>query len=126
MQVKTALHSGFCVGVERAFGIAIDSARSGLPVYMLGNLVHNKQVVERLQGFGIKTVSALSEIPQNSRGILLVSAHGVVPEIYQQAKELDLQIIDTTCPWVKKAQRIANELAEEGRTIILVGDKGHP
>jgi len=126
MQIFTAEHSGFCEGVERAFGIAVEASKAGQPVYMLGNLVHNKQVVERLSNFGIRSVPSLSDIPKNTRGILLISAHGVVPEIYQQARALDLEIIDTTCPWVKKAQRIAQELAHEGRTVIIVGDKGHP
>jgi 4-hydroxy-3-methylbut-2-enyl diphosphate reductase len=126
MQILIAEHSGFCEGVERAFRIAIDTAKAGIPVFMLGNLVHNKQVVERLKNFGVRSVSSLSQIPPNSHGVLLISAHGVPPEIYEEAKRLKLEIVDTTCPWVKKAQKIARELAEEGRLVIIVGDKGHP
>jgi len=126
MQIMVAEHSGFCEGVERAFRIALETARTGKPVYMLGNLVHNKQVVDRLKTQGVKTVSALSDIPQGSQGVLLISAHGVPPEIYAEAKKLSLEIVDTTCPWVKKAQKIANDLAKEGRLPIIVGDKGHP
>jgi 4-hydroxy-3-methylbut-2-enyl diphosphate reductase len=126
MEVLIAEHSGFCEGVERAFCLAIDTAKAGIPVFMLGNLVHNKQVVERLQNLGVKSVSNLSEIPRNTKGTLLISAHGVPPEIYEEAKNLKLEIVDTTCPWVKKAQKIARELADEGRFVIIVGDKGHP
>jgi len=126
MKILIAEHAGFCEGVERAFRIAIDNIQSGKPVFMLGNLVHNKQVVERLNNFGVKTVASLSEIPKGSQGTLLISAHGVSPQIYEQAKILTLEIIDTTCPWVKKAQRIAKALADEGRTVVIVGDKGHP
>jgi len=121
-----AEHAGFCEGVERAFRIALDTAQAGKPVYMLGNLVHNKQVVERLKNFGVGRVTSLSEIPKGSRGTLLISAHGVPPEVYAEAKKLHLEVIDTTCPWVKKAQRIAKELADEERLVIIVGDKGHP
>lgn len=121
-----AEHSGFCEGVERAFRIAIDTARAGRPVFMLGNLVHNKQVVERLNNFKVKTVGSLEEIPPGTNGLLLISAHGVPPEIYEQAKLLKLEVLDTTCPWVKKAQKIARQLAEEGRLVIIVGDRGHP
>ncbi|MFA4844142.1 MAG: 4-hydroxy-3-methylbut-2-enyl diphosphate reductase [Candidatus Margulisiibacteriota bacterium] len=126
MEILIAGHSGFCEGVERAFKIAVDTAKAGQPVFMLGNLVHNKQVVEKLKNQGVKTVSSVAEIPANSRGSLLISAHGVAPEIYQEAESKKLKIIDTTCPWVKKAQKIARELAAEGRPVIIVGDKGHP
>ncbi len=126
MKVLVAEHAGFCEGVERAFRIALETAHAGKPVYMLGNLVHNKQVIERLKNFGVGTVASLSEIPKGTRGTLLISAHGVPPEVYAEAKKLRLEIIDTTCPWVKKAQRIAKELAEEERLVIIVGDKGHP
>jgi len=126
MKVLVAEHAGFCEGVERAFRIALETAHAGKPVYMLGNLVHNKQVIERLKNFGVGTVTSLSEIPKGTRGTLLISAHGVPPEVYAEAKKLHLEVIDTTCPWVKKAQRIAKELAEEERLVIIVGDKGHP
>jgi 4-hydroxy-3-methylbut-2-enyl diphosphate reductase len=126
MQVLIAKHSGFCEGVERAYRIALEQTKSGKTVFMLGNLVHNAQVVEKLQKEGIKIIKDLSEISRGIKGILLISAHGVAPEIYQDAKNLGLEIVDTTCPWVKKAQKIAKELADEGRLVIIVGDKGHP
>jgi small subunit ribosomal protein S1 len=126
MQVLVAEHSGFCEGVERAFRIAGETAREGRPVFMLGNLVHNKQVVERLNNLNVRTVSSLDEIPAGTHGILLISAHGVAPEIYEAAKKLSLHVIDTTCPWVKKAQKIAKQLAADGRLVIIVGDRGHP
>jgi 4-hydroxy-3-methylbut-2-enyl diphosphate reductase len=126
MEIFVAEHSGFCEGVERAFRLAVDQAQAGIPIFMLGNLVHNKQVVERLENLGVKSITNLSEIPRGKKGTLLISAHGVPPEIYVEAKKLKLEIIDTTCPWVKKAQKIAKELSEEGRIVIIVGDKGHP
>jgi small subunit ribosomal protein S1 len=126
MQILVAEHSGFCEGVERAFRIAGETAKEGKPVFMLGNLVHNKQVVEKLTSQGVKTVASLAEIPANSDGILLISAHGVPPEVYAAARGLKLKVVDTTCPWVKKAQKIAKQLAADGRLVIIVGDRGHP
>lgn len=126
MEILIAEHSGFCEGVERAYRIALEQTKGNRPVFMLGNLVHNTPVVEKFKGLGVKTVKSISEIPRNTQGILLISAHGVAPEIYQEARELGLMTVDTTCPWVKKAQKIAKELAEEGRFVIIVGDKGHP
>jgi (E)-4-hydroxy-3-methyl-but-2-enyl pyrophosphate reductase len=125
MEIVIAKHSGFCEGVERAFQIALQQAQNGQPVYMLGNLVHNKQVVDKLKAGGIRSVSALSEIPDNSSGVLLISAHGVPPEVYEEAKAKGLKVIDTTCPWVKRAQNLANKLADEGCVVVIVGDRGH-
>ncbi|OGC11804.1 4-hydroxy-3-methylbut-2-enyl diphosphate reductase [candidate division WOR-1 bacterium RIFOXYA12_FULL_52_29] len=122
MEVLVAKHAGFCVGVERAYKIALQEPENQ-PVYMLGNLVHNKQVVERLRARGIIGVHSLSEI--SAKGTLLISAHGASPEIYEEAKQKGLKIIDTTCPWVKKAQKIAAELAGRGCRVVIVGDKGH-
>ena len=126
MQILIAKYSGFCEGVERAYRIALKQAKAGKPVFMLGNLVHNAQVVEKLQKEGIKIIKDLSEVSRGTNGILLISAHGVAPEIYQEAKNLGLEIVDTTCPWVKKAQKIAKEQADKGNLVIIVGDKGHP
>ena len=125
VNILIAQHAGFCEGVERAYCIALEQTKTGKPVFMLGNLVHNTQVIEKLKTLGVKTVKSIAEIPQNSKGTLLISAHGVAPQVYDGAKSLGLEIVDTTCPWVKKAQKIAKELADEGRQVIIVGDKGH-
>jgi small subunit ribosomal protein S1 len=125
MELKIAKNAGFCEGVERAYRIALKQTQSGRDVYMLGNLVHNSQVITRLKNLGVKTVNNVSEIPEDANGILIISAHGVAPQIYEQAKRKNLKIVDTTCSWVKKAQRIARQLAGENRLVIIVGDKGH-
>jgi len=126
MEILVAKHSGFCEGVERAYQIALKEIDSGYPVYMLGNLVHNTQVVNKFKDMGVKTVKDLSEIEPGTQGILLISAHGVSPEVYQKAEKLGLQIVDTTCPWVKKAQKVAKELSDAGRLVVIIGDTGHP
>ncbi|HTY13188.1 MAG TPA: 4-hydroxy-3-methylbut-2-enyl diphosphate reductase [Candidatus Omnitrophota bacterium] len=126
MEILIADNSGFCEGVERAYQLALKQAKQGRPVYMLGNLVHNARVVEKLIREGIKMVRGLDQIPQGTNGILLISAHGVAPEIYEKAKGLGLEIVDTTCPWVKKAQNLVRQLSEKGDAIVIVGDEGHP
>ena len=126
MEILVAEHSGFCEGVERAFRIALETAREGKPVFMLGNLVHNRQVVERLENFGVKTVASMNEIPASTHGLLLISAHGVAPGVYEAARQRGFEIVDTSCPWVKKPQKLAKELADEGRLVIIFGDKKHP
>ncbi|MBI5699080.1 4-hydroxy-3-methylbut-2-enyl diphosphate reductase [Candidatus Saganbacteria bacterium] len=126
MDILIAEHSGFCEGVERAYRIALEQTREGRPVFMLGNLVHNAQVVEKFKNSGVKVVKEISEIPSGAQGTLLISAHGVAPQVYEEARTRGLAVVDTSCPWVKKAQKIAKELADEGRVVVIVGDKGHP
>lgn len=125
MEILTASCAGFCEGVERAYRIALEQTKAGKLVYMLGNLVHNTQVIDKFKQLGVKTVKTIAEIPDNSKGILLISAHGVAPQVYDQANNKHLEIIDTTCSWVKKAQRIAREQVAAGRQVIIFGDKGH-
>ncbi|MBI5400041.1 4-hydroxy-3-methylbut-2-enyl diphosphate reductase [Candidatus Saganbacteria bacterium] len=125
MKILIAEHSGFCEGVERAYQLALEEAHSGQQIFMLGNLVHNRAVIEKLKAFGVKTVKTLNEIPPETKGILLISAHGVAPQIYEGAKAKGLKVVDTTCPWVKRAQQIAKALAESRKKVLIVGDKGH-
>ncbi len=125
MQILIAEYAGFCEGVERAYKIALDQTKASHPVYMLGNLVHNTQVIDKFIKAGIKTVKTVSEIESDPEGIVLISAHGVPPQVYQEAKGKGLGVIDTTCAWVKKAQKVAESFADEGRLVVIVGDKGH-
>ncbi|MEA3493948.1 MAG: 4-hydroxy-3-methylbut-2-enyl diphosphate reductase [Candidatus Margulisiibacteriota bacterium] len=125
MQIFTAEHAGFCEGVERAYKIALDQTKTGHPVYMLGNLVHNTQVIDKFNKAGIKTAKTVSEIASGPEGIILISAHGVPPQVYQEAKDKGLGTIDTTCAWVKKAQKVAESFANENRLVVIVGDNGH-
>jgi 4-hydroxy-3-methylbut-2-enyl diphosphate reductase len=125
MKVIIAEYAGFCEGVERAYRIALEQVSAGKPIFMLGNLVHNRQIIDKLKNLGVKTVKSLSEIPTGTKGVLLISAHGVPPQIYEEAKAKGLRTIDTTCSWVKRAQQIAKDLAQSGRKIVIVGDRGH-
>ncbi len=128
MEIVIATYSGFCEGVASAYKIAKNISSDG-PVFMLGDLVHNAEVVHRIKEHGIKTVSALTEVPRSASGTpptIIISAHGVGPEIYTEAHERGLKIIDTTCPWVKKAQQLAKQLSTDGRTVIIIGDRNHP
>ena len=116
---------GFCKGVDRAYKLALKTASKGEPTYMLGYLVHNSKVIEELQQKGVVTVKDLKDIPKGAKGYLMISAHGVSPEVMEKAMKTGLTVIDTTCPWVKKPQMMAKQLADEGWHIVIVGDKDH-
>ena len=125
LEIKTAEEAGFCFGVKRAIDMATDQVKSqeDLPVFTLGPIIHNPQVVKNLENLGIVAVEDLSEVDE---GIIIIRSHGVEPEVIQQAQNKGLKIIDATCPYVKKAQENANLLISEGYQALIYGDRKHP
>lgn len=125
MKVKIAKNAGFCFGVKRAMNMAwheLEERDNG--IYALGPLIHNKQAVSKYEDKGLKTVNNLSDIPSNEN--VIIRSHGVGEDIYIQSKEKDINVIDTTCPFVKKIHKIAKDYSEKGYKIIVIGDKNHP
>ncbi|MEG6511006.1 bifunctional 4-hydroxy-3-methylbut-2-enyl diphosphate reductase/30S ribosomal protein S1 [Desulforamulus ruminis] len=124
MEVRLASKAGFCYGVKRAIELALTTAEeSEGPIYTLGPLIHNPQVVRDLANRGIKEINAL---PQTEGDTVIIRSHGVGPDILQEAQEKDVKVIDATCPFVARAQRYAREMAEQGLPVYILGDPGHP
>ena len=124
MQVVLAESAGFCYGVKRAMDGVMQAAReSGKPIYTLGPLIHNPQVIEKLESEGVKSVSDLSDISAGS--IVVMPSHGVSKPVMDQARESGLEIIDLTCPFVSKVHRMAEQLVSEGYQVVVLGDPGH-
>ena len=123
MRIERAADLGFCFGVRRALGILEDTARQKSGVETLGALVHNQQVMSRLNGLGIKTVNDVSEITGRT---VIVSSHGVGPKVLQEIRDRGIEIVDTTCPFVQRAQIAARRLLEAEFFTIIYGDVNHP
>ncbi len=125
MKIIQGKFAGFCPGVKRAWNLVEKTAKdkSGR-VYILGELIHNKQAIIKLGGWGIKTVNHLKEI--KGRGIIIIRAHGEPPQTYQNLKKLKLKIVDATCPSVIRVQKLASQLEKEGYQVIVCGEKDHP
>jgi 4-hydroxy-3-methylbut-2-enyl diphosphate reductase len=123
-KVLLAAPRGYCAGVERAVD-AVERAlvKHGAPVYVRKQIVHNLHVVRDLESKGAIFVEEETEVPEGAAVVL--SAHGVAPEVYANAGERGLQIIDATCPLVTKVHLEARRFASEERTIVLVGHAGH-
>ena len=121
MQVILAKHLGFCYGVKRAIKIAREHADG--KSCTLGPIIHNPQMVERLKNEGVGAVEKLSDMEE---GTIIIRSHGVGPKIYEEARARGLELIDATCPHVKKAQHSAKKLVDEGRQVIIIGEKNHP
>lgn len=124
MKVKIAKEAGFCFGVKRAMKMAWDELELNSDIYALGPLIHNRQAVQRYEDKGLITVDTIDSIPNNES--VIIRSHGVSKDIYDRANFSNLNIIDTTCPFVKKIHNIVKEFYEEGFKIIIIGDKNHP
>jgi len=125
IKVISAKFMGFCPGVKRAWGL-VEKTIQGKPnsVYILGELIHNKQAIEKLEGWGIKTINSLEEI--KGKGAVIIRAHGEPPQTFQKLKNLKLEVVDTTCPSVARVQKLATQLEKEGYQVIVCGEKDHP
>ena len=124
MKVKIAKEAGFCFGVKRAMKMAWDELELNSDIYALGPLIHNRQAVQKYEDKGLITVDTIDSIPNNES--VIIRSHGVSKDIYDRANFSNLNIIDTTCPFVKKSHNIVKEFYEEGFKIIIIGDKNHP
>jgi len=124
MQVILAKHAGFCFGVKKAIAMAEEAAQNHeQPIYSLGPLIHNQQAVQELEAKGVVVVQKVADVPG---GVLVIRSHGVGPEVLTEAAEKGLQLVDATCPFVRKAQQLARKLNQEGYQVVVVGDRNHP
>ena len=123
MEVILADYLGFCYGVKRAIKIARENASVDGRACTLGPIIHNPQMVERLRREGVGTVDSLDELQE---GTVIIRSHGVGPEVYEQANKMSLNLVDATCPHVRKAQLSAKSLVDEGYQVVIVGEREHP
>lgn len=124
IDIEVARYAGVCYGVERALGMAEKAAgEARKPVNTLGPLIHNPLVVNDLESIGVGTASNVSEVEE---GTLIIRAHGVVPSVVEDARTRGLDVLDATCPYVKKVHNAAERLVREGYQLIVVGESGHP
>lgn len=123
-RIVIASEAGACYGVERALQMVEHAADEATgPVHTLGPLIHNPRVVSDLAARGVTVVSSPEE---SSGGTLLLRTHGVTPDEEARARSLCSEVLDATCPFVKKVHLAARRLADEGYQVVVVGEKGHP
>ncbi len=122
MNVIVAKHSGFCVGVKKAVdtAMALDENNS----YVLGEIIHNPEVVKSIAEKGVKVVNRLDEIPDGAT--VLFRSHGVPQSYYEECAKRNIEIIDCTCGFVRHTQKIVSEQYALGKHIVIVGEAGHP
>ena len=126
IKILLAAARGFCAVVDRAIEIVKKSIdKFGAPVYVRHEIVHNKHVVESLKKIGAIFIEELSEVKDKSRPIIF-SAHGVPKSVPKEAKNLNMEYIDATCPLVSKVHREAENLNKNGSHVLWIGHKNHP
>jgi len=127
MRIITAKRAGFCFGVKRAINIAFSTAENKKTgVYTLGPIIHNPQVIERLKEMGVFPLDSLKDISKKAVRAVIIRTHGVPAPFIDELKGAGIEVIDATCPYVKKAQHYAKLLTEEGYQVVILGDKSHP
>jgi 4-hydroxy-3-methylbut-2-enyl diphosphate reductase len=123
-RVLLAKPRGYCAGVDRAVQTVEEALKLyGAPIYVRKQIVHNKHVVSTLERQGAIFVEENEEVPEGA--IVIFSAHGVAPEVYEQAKARSLRAIDATCPLVTKVHHEARRFAADDYDILLIGHEGH-
>jgi 4-hydroxy-3-methylbut-2-enyl diphosphate reductase len=123
IEIERASEMGFCFGVRRAIDLVEKAARERGPLPTLGALVHNRQVVEGLEECGVSVAASLDEV---GGSIVAIASHGVGPDVIEQAKHRGYGIVDATCPFVRKAQVVAQRLGKAGFWVLVYGDAAHP
>ncbi|MDQ3635042.1 MAG: 4-hydroxy-3-methylbut-2-enyl diphosphate reductase [Acidobacteriota bacterium] len=124
MKVLLADEYGFCFGVERAVEMVEDSLDKKETVRTLGPLIHNEQEMQRLGEHGVSTITQPVQIKRGETAV--IRAHGVTPDVQKELEEKASKVVDATCPFVTRVQRLASRAAEENRHVIVVGNPDHP
>ena len=124
MEIIVGKTAGFCYGVKRAVDGANEEIKKQKKTYCLGEIVHNKEVVKKLEQKGMKFIEKLEEAEKNTN--VIIRAHGVPKEIYEEANEKKINLIDFTCTKVLNIHKIVEEYNERGYFIVLCGSKNHP
>lgn len=133
MEISLSRHAGFCEGVGRAYEMIEKISKDPdikKPVFVIGSLVHNDDVVRKISKMGIKKIKIGKSLEKSigslrgKAGTLVVTAHGMGPEIYELCKKNKIDLVDTTCPKVIKVQRLAKAYSQKAK-VVIVGDKDH-
>lgn len=134
MAVVLAKSAGFCFGVERAveavYRVLEEEEKKEvgdrLPIYTYGAIVHNEKIVEDLESRGVVVLKDLEELRNLEKGIVVIRAHGVGRSIYEILESRGLKIVDSSCPFVRKIQKLVREHSKNGESVIVMGDPEHP
>lgn len=125
MEINIAKSAGFCFGVRRAVDTVYkESAKKN--VYTYGPIIHNDEVVADLERQGVGVINDSNEFRSLGKGTIIIRSHGVPKAIYDEIADAGLDLVDATCPFVRKIHRIVEKESGDGRVVIIVGNNHHP
>ena len=125
MEVILAKTAGFCFGVKRAVDTVYEQVGKG-NIYTYGPIIHNEEVVKDLEYKGVRVIENVKDIQALEEGTVVIRSHGVERSIYDVIQKKGLELVDATCPFVKKIHNIVDKDSSDGKTIIIVGNRNHP
>ncbi len=124
MSVTVAKSAGFCFGVDRAVGLVEEAARQGKQVVTLGPIIHNRHQVDKFRQMGVQVISDPTQAQPGMT--VIIRSHGVARNVYQQLQDRGVEIVDATCPFVKRIHGIVSDAAEHGQLPVIIGTRDHP
>ena len=125
-EVIVAKTAGFCFGVSRAVNMVFDETKKGDRVRTCGPIVHNETVIRELEEKGVSALESEADFESVSGGTVVIRAHGIPERIENRLREQGINVVDATCPFVKKIHNIVRDANSRGRQAIIVGDASHP
>ena len=127
MKVIVAKSAGFCFGVRRAVDKVYEQiGKTGKPIYTYGPIIHNEEVVNDLMEKGVEVLHSREELEAVRDCVVVIRSHGVGRDIYELLDRDGIEVVDATCPYVKKIHKIVEEQCADGRQVIIVGNEKHP
>lgn len=131
MNVKLAKTAGFCFGVKRAVNMVYSycnetNEKEAIPVYTFGPIIHNEEVTKDLESKGVRIINSLEKLSTLPRGKVIIRSHGVSENVYKRIEEAGFEVVDATCPFVKKIHKIVRDASARGEMVIIIGDPSHP
>ena len=128
MEIVVAKSAGFCFGVSKAVNTAYELAEAGSgKIFTLGEIIHNTIVIDQLAGHGVQVLQSVEDVPSDaSNATVIIRAHGVPKAVYERLDALGVRVVDATCPFVAKIQKLVMEKHAEGCQIVITGNAAHP
>ena len=127
MEIIRAETAGFCFGVKRAVDTVYEQVENcGGPIYTLGPIIHNEEVVRDMESRGVAVLRSEDELDRLDKGTVIIRSHGIAKRVYDKLEEKGLRIVDATCPFVKKIHNIVEKESASGNFIVIIGNPDHP
>ncbi len=124
MSITIAKNAGFCFGVNRAVELVEQQAQSGKQVFTLGPIIHNRHAVDRFESMGVRVIETPEQAPEGST--VIIRSHGISREVQQRLENQNVEVVDATCPFVKRIHDIVSKAEAEGRLPVIIGTRTHP